>query len=172
MNTAQRLQSMEKRQTRYTPLPKYWQPKQPASVQLTCQVIHHDKIEDFRLGRATVELMWDWVADHLTYAEMVRLLKAEHFEVSDEAAEAIAEEGTIIDEVIDRYIRTGRVGFSGPQLLIARAAAFAHDLVIELDRHGIAGKARVHSDHATEQKKMTIARRMLEQMQTTTQWSK
>jgi hypothetical protein len=36
---------------------------------------------------------------------------------------------------------TGRVGFNGPELCVARAAAHVMDGLIDIDRHGIAVKA-------------------------------
>ena len=46
-----------------------------------------------------------------------------------------------VANVTARYRATGRVGFSGPELCIARAAAHVMDDLIDIDRHGIAVKA-------------------------------
>jgi hypothetical protein len=43
--------------------------------------------------------------------------------------------------VIARFRMTGRVGFNGPELCVARAAAHVMDGLIDIDRHGIAVKA-------------------------------
>ena len=137
MNTAQRIQSRAKHQV----LPKFFRPKLNPSQITTCRLIHWDAIALFTSGKAGKQDMLDWIANAFTYSQMALLLAADGLEFSDEAYALLAEQVEVIPALIDRYRTTGRVGFSGTELQIARAAAYVMDDMLELDRHGIADQA-------------------------------
>ena len=90
--------------------------------------------------------MWDWVECGLTYSEMMRLMIHDGIEFTLEAQAAIAEQLACWPAVVQRFRATGRVGFTGTELNIARAAAHVMDELIGMDRHGIAWAARTFSN--------------------------
>ena len=145
MNTIHRAASRAKRKT-YPLIPKWWQPKVTQSLQSTCQVIHWDNITAITHGTADEALMWDWVECGLTYGEMMRLLILDGVAFTPEAQAAIAEQLACWPAVVQRFRTTGRVGFTGTELNIARAAANVMDALIGMDRHGIAWAARMWSN--------------------------
>ena len=123
------------------PLPKFWRPKLAPSKQLACQVIHWDLITCFTSGKATSADMWDWVETGLTYVQMMKLLTADGVDFTEQAVVDLTMQLEITDAVVARHKATGRVGFNGEELAIARAAAVVMDSLIALDRHGIADRA-------------------------------
>jgi hypothetical protein len=140
MNTAHRTASHAKRQ-HLAQLPKFWQPKLDAGQQLDAKLIHWDLVDRFTSGTATHVDLWDWMETGFTYSQIMRLLIEDGSEFTDEAMQALAEQLDSYHAVIARYRNTGRVGFNGAQLNIARAAAHVMDGLIDMDRHGIAQKA-------------------------------
>ena len=146
MKTAHRLQSLAKRNQRYTGLlPKFWRPSVTASQQLDCKPIHWDLIARFTDGSATPEDLWDWMETGYTYSQIMRLLAESGVEFTGEAMAAIGDQMDIYAPIVERWKRTGRVGFSGPELCVAKAAAHVMDALIELDRFGIAEQAAIWS---------------------------
>jgi len=123
------------------PLPKFWRPAMPASVKLDAKLTHWDLVNRISAGGATTEDLWDWIETGFTYSKMMQLLAEDGSEFTPEAEAAIAEQIASYEGVIARYRKTGRVGFSGPELLVARAAACVMDGLIDMDRHGIAERA-------------------------------
>ena len=122
-------------------LPKFWRPKLSQSVRTTAQIVHWDLITRFTDGSAQVDDLWDWIETGFTYSQMARMLVEDGTEFSPEAMTAVAEQLEIYSAVIERFRRTGRVGFDAEQLRIARAAACVMDALIDMDRHGIAERA-------------------------------
>ena len=140
MKTAHRTASYAKRQ-HLAQLPKFWQPKLDTTQVLDAKVIHWDLVERFTSGAANVGDLWDWIETGFTLSQMMYLLAEDGVEFTYEAQAALAEQLGIYEDVIARYRTTGRVGFNGTQLQIARAAAHVMDGLIDMDRHGIAVKA-------------------------------
>ena len=140
MKTAHRTASYAKRQ-HLAQLPKFWQPKLDTTQVLDAKVIHWDLVERFTSGTANVGDLWDWIETGFTLSQMMYLLAEDGVEFTYEAQAALAEQLGIYEDVIARYRTTGRVGFNGTQLQIARAAAHVMDGLIDMDRHGIAVKA-------------------------------
>jgi len=139
MNTAHRQAARLKHQQQV--LPKWFRPKATPEQQSTCKVIHWDMIANFTAGRATKEHLLEWISNALTYSKMMELMAEDGILFTDEAFQVLADQLLIINPVVDRYRATGRAGFNGTELQIARAAAYVMDDVIELDRHGIADRA-------------------------------
>lgn len=126
-------------------VPKFWQPKLPASTKMTVQVIHWDLLQRFTDGTATETELWDWIETGLTYTHMAQLLVQDGVAVSPEAQAAIAEQLATYDSVVARFKKSGRVGFSPPEYLAARAAVQSMDTIIHLDRHGAGLRAALQS---------------------------
>jgi len=122
-------------------MPKWFRPKLTPAQESSCKLAHWDLIGRITSGRATEHDLWDMVHTGLTYSELMRLLEQDGTEFTDEAKAAISEHLESLPGVIDRYRRTGRVGFNGEQLLAARAAAELMEQLIEMDRFGFAVRA-------------------------------
>jgi hypothetical protein len=137
MRTEHRIASHAKR----APLPRWFLPRLTPSQQTTCKVIHWDLITRITGPAATKDDMLEWIANALTYSQMMALLIEDGREFTTEACELIAEQVLLVPKLVDRYRATGKVGFTGPELQVARAAAYVMDDVITLDRHGIADQA-------------------------------
>lgn len=137
MKTAHRKSSHAKRSL----IPKFFLPKLSEAQVTSCKVAHWDLLGRITSGRATEHDIWDMVHTGLTYIELMRLLESDGTEFTEEAKAAIAEHLETFPGVIERYRRTGRVGFDGPQLLAARAAAELMEQLIEMDRFGFAVRA-------------------------------
>lgn len=123
------------------PLPKFWRPKVAPSAQLTCQIIHWDLVTHFTNGTATAVELWDWIETGFTYTQMMRLLILDGVVFSEADQLALNAQIESYDAVIARFNKTGRIGFNGEELAIARAAASVMDHLITQDRHGIADRA-------------------------------
>lgn len=127
-------------------LPKWWQPKTPVEVKGEVKDTHWELIALFCSGNATRTDMWNWMEAGFTYTRMMTLFHEDGMEFTDEAQAALAAQLEIYGAISERMRRTGRVGFNGHELLIARAAAYVMDQLIDLDRHGIALKAAQWSE--------------------------
>jgi len=138
MRTQYRTQAAAKRNCQ---LPKFWAPKIDADQALHCKLTHWNLFDLIRTGSADSGTLWDWIETGFTYSQMMRLLAEDGTEFTDEAVTALADQIACYEDVIARYRNTGRVGFNGQQLNIARAAAHVMDALIDMDRHGIAVKA-------------------------------
>ena len=140
------LQFGQKPYKEYPLVPKFWQPKVAPSVQNTSQIYHWQNLTAITRGEADELLLWDWVESGLTYSEMMRLLEVDGTDFTGEAKAAIAEQIEIQPAIVARFRRTGKIGFSGTELNIAKAAAHVMDSLITMDRHGIAWAAREWSN--------------------------
>jgi hypothetical protein len=147
MNTAHRSAARQKREI----LPKWLRRKLDGDQIVSCKVAHLDLISRFTNGTATEHDMWDMLHTALTYSEMMRLLEESGIVFTDEAKAAVVEHLESMPGVIDRYRKTGRVGFNGEQLLAARAASMVTEQLIEMDRFGIALRASEWAKVKTEQ---------------------
>ncbi len=153
MNQAHRMASQAKQQAQYAvafnpaTLPKFWRPTLSADQGLRCKIIHWDLIDRFTNGTANVDDLWDWIETGYTYMRIMQLQQEAGTEFTPEAVGAVSDQADIYESVIARYRKTmdatgtGKVGFTGPELLVARAAANVFDGLIELDRFGIADAA-------------------------------
>lgn len=141
MNSTHRAAARHKRQQ----LPKFWRPKLDQTQQLDCRVIHWDLVTRFTDGTADKEVLWDWMETGFTYSQLMRILAEDGIEFTQEAQQALASQLDIYESVAARFRATGRVGFNGAELLIARAAAHVMDELVELDRNGAAERAALWS---------------------------
>lgn len=119
-------------------IPKFWRPKLTSTQQIDCKVIHWDLVNRFSDGSATSTDLWDWLETGFTYMEIMRLQALDGTEFTPEARQAMEAQADIYEPIVARFRRTGRVGFTGPELIIARTAAEVMDGLIDIDRNGIA----------------------------------
>ena len=98
-------------------------------------------ISRFVGGSATHDILWDWIETGLTYCQMMQLLSTDGLAFEPAAMEAMNAQIESYAGVIARYRATGRVGFSASELASARSAALVMDVLLTLDRNGIADQA-------------------------------
>lgn len=137
-------------------MPKWWLPKMEASQKLDTKIIHSDNLTPMTNGTATLEDLMDWMESAYTYTEVIRILRAEDMVLTDEQVAPIAAQMAIHDQIMTRYEKTGRIGFSGLEYSIARAAAELMDNLSELEFNGSHARAVI----ASEPKKAAIRARM------------
>lgn len=145
MKTAHRLASLAKRR----PLPqpsKFWGTQLVDKAKTTLRVMHWDVLTLFANGNATVDTLKEWIGMGLTYHRMLELLAADGAEFTPEARAALAEQVQHQPTVLRRYQATGRVGFTGPEYLAARAAACVVDSLLDLDRNSASLRAAFWSE--------------------------
>ena len=137
MRTAHRTAARAKRQI----MPKWFRPKLDADQISSCKVAHLDLISRFTSGVATEQDLWDFVHTGLTYSKLMSLLEQDGEQFTEEAKSTITEHIETHDGIIERYRKTGRIGFNSDQLLSARAASEVMESLIEMDRFGFAAIA-------------------------------
>lgn len=122
-------------------LPKFWRPKISTAQVLDARIVHNDLVNRLATGTATAGYLWDWMETGFTYTQMMRMLAEDGEQFTDEAMAALALQLESYEPICARLRRTGRVGLSGPELHIAKNATEVMDVLIGMDRHGIAERA-------------------------------
>lgn len=90
---------------------------------------HWVNLDAIAAGTADVDTLWQWVGGALTWARVAQLLQ------HPEALAAMEAQLQACHAVIERWRRTGRVGFSGPDYTAAREACAWMDALAEtIDR--------------------------------------
>lgn len=78
----------------------------------TISVIHEQNLGDVMRGTADVNVLWDLAECVFTWARVAELLQIGQAEMEPQLEVAA--------DVIERYGRTGRIGFSGPEFQKAK----------------------------------------------------
>lgn len=79
---------------------------------LSLQIAHADTLAQILSGRGTAQTLWDWVANVLMWSRAADLAGL--------GQDEMAEQLQLCEDLIARWRRTGRVGFDGPGLQLAR----------------------------------------------------
>lgn len=91
---------------------------------------HWINLDAIATGTADVDTLWQWVGGALTWARVAQLLQ------HPQALAAMHAQMQACFAVIERWRRTGRVGFAGPEYSAAREACGWMDaLACAVDRH-------------------------------------
>lgn len=89
-----------------------------------CHLVNVDAIAS---GQADADTLWQWAGGVLTWSRVAELSPA----WDDSAREQIKAGLDLVQAVADRWIRTGRVGFSGAELVAARQLVELQDAMAE-----------------------------------------
>jgi hypothetical protein len=89
-----------------------------------CHLVNVDAIAT---GQADVETLWQWAGGVLTWSRVAEMSPA----WEDYARQLMAAGLGLVQSVADRWIRTGRVGFSGLELTQARLLVELQDAMAE-----------------------------------------
>ncbi len=101
-----------------------------ASTLLSLEIVNQDTFNQLAFGKPTAQTVWDWVGNVLLWSRAADLLELGQDEMCAQL------QGCVL--VIDRLLRTGRAGFDGPGLRLARHGV---DVMNELARQVDAGTA-------------------------------
>jgi hypothetical protein len=124
----------------WTPMPpRGMRPKLDRSTLTTIGLVHMENLDQVSTGQGTEQTLWDMVEAVLTWSNVAMAMKvgvAEmklHFE--------------LVNRVIDRYGRTGRVGFTGVEYQMAKLGVQVMDeLAHAVDRATAEQAARQSSE--------------------------
>lgn len=112
----------------------------PAGDVLSLQIAHADTLAQILSGRGTAQTLWDWVANVLMWSRAADLAGL--------GQDEMAEQLQLCEDLIARWRRTGRVGFDGLGLQLARHGV---DLMDALARQVPLGIARAAAHWSEEQ---------------------
>jgi hypothetical protein len=108
------------------PLAGLLQPLASGDV-LSLEIAHVDTLDQIATGRATAQTLWDWVGNVLTWSRAADL--------AGMAQEEMGFQLRLCLDLLARFRRTGRVGFDGPGLQLARYGVQVMDaLAREVDQ--------------------------------------
>lgn len=109
---------------------------------LSLQIAHADTLAQILSGRGTAQTLWDWVSNVLTWSR-----------AADLAGLGVEEMGfqlQLCADLIAHWKLTGRVGFDGPGLQLARHGVDVMDeLARQVSRH-VAREAAIWSEQQLE----------------------
>lgn len=122
-----------KRIPRWPPLPpRGLRPKLTKDQVRDLGLVHISNLDKIVRGEGDEAVLWHWVEAALTWSYVAGVLQRRSFETYREAADSMRLQFSIAESVIERYGRTGRVGFSGPEYQQARDACEWMDALAEV----------------------------------------
>jgi len=117
----------KKPRKRYTPrfaiAPKGLRPKLDRDTLTTVGLIHMQNLDDIATGNATQQNLWDMAEAVFTWGRVAGSLGACEMEMQAQTV--------MVAEVCERYRRTGKIGFSGPQYQLAKLGVQIMDQLAE-----------------------------------------
>lgn len=103
--------------------PRGLRPKLSAEQVRDLSLIHVVNLDAMARGEAGEAILWDWVAGIMTWSKVAELLQI--------GVEEMDEQSDLTKRVVDRYARTGRVGFDGPDYQLAKVGVDVMDQLAE-----------------------------------------
>ena len=117
--------------------------KLPAGDVLSLRIAHIDTLAQITTGHATAQTLWDWVSNVLTWSRAADLIGMGQEEMGFQLQLGL--------DLVARWKRTGRVGFDGPGLQLARHGVDVMDeLARQVSRH-VAREAALWSEEQLAQ---------------------
>lgn len=113
-------------------------PKLNRQQLLELGICHLEQLDAVANGQAEASVLWDWVACMLTWWKVSRLLQVGMAEMDAQC--------DMVTRLTERWHRTGRVRFDGPDLQLARAGIGVMDDLAELVSLGQAKEAAAWSE--------------------------
>jgi len=104
-------------------LPTGMRPRLTRAQIVDLALVHHANHDAIRTGAASPSVMWAWAEGALTWSRVAELLGAGETEMGELLL--------TVEAVIERYKRTGRVGYSGTELQAAAYGAQVMDALAE-----------------------------------------
>lgn len=104
-------------------LPRGLRPKLASDQVRDLSLAHIANLDTIAHGGAGQEILWQWVGGLFTWSRAADLLELGQAEIEPQLAMAAA--------VIERYGRTGRVAFTGPEYQLAKEGVLVMDALAE-----------------------------------------
>jgi hypothetical protein len=96
-------------------------------------LVHVANLDAIIHGNASPQVMWDWAGGVLTWSRVADL--------TDRASDDMAEQLALAMSVVDRYRRTGSVGFTGTEYQLAKRGVALMDALAEFVDQATASEA-------------------------------
>lgn len=108
--------------------PRGLRPRLAADQVRDLALAHVVNLDAVAMGQATESMLWDWVGSVFTWSKV-----AEHLKLGEDEMTAQLH---LTTRLIERYQRTGRVAFDGPDYQLAKVGLDVMDQLAErVDRH-------------------------------------
>lgn len=109
------------------PVPRWLRPKLTPDQKRDLAICHMENVDAFINGDPKPENFWQWAGSVLTWQRVAQMLEVGVAEMERQAA--------LVSSLSDRYHRTGRYRFTGPEIELAREGVLVMDaLADEVDR--------------------------------------
>ncbi|WKB52287.1 hypothetical protein [Eleftheria terrae] len=82
-------------------------------------LVHHLNLDALVTGHADERLLWDWFGGVLTWSKAA--------EATQHGTAEMREQLHLVECVLARYARTGRIGLTGPEYQLAKAGVIVMD---------------------------------------------
>lgn len=104
--------------------PKGLRPKLDKSQLTDLALVHVSTLDALALGKADIDTLYSAVAAAYTWSRCAQLMGI--------GEQEMAEQLYVLESVVERYKRTGKVGLSGPEYQIARRGVNIMDELAEI----------------------------------------
>ncbi len=117
-----------------------WAPKPPPGLRpkltkgqvLDLGLCHLANVDAIARGEGTPDILWQMLGGALTWLFAAEILSKRDADTYAEALRVMQAAVAACKDMADRYRRTGRVAFTGPELLMAREAVQWMDALAEV----------------------------------------
>lgn len=100
-------------------MPRAFRPRLDASQRRDLGLCHIEALDSIVRGEANEQTLWDWVGSVLTWSKTAELLST--------GVEEMTLQLDLATRLINRYRATGRIGFTGPDLQLAKVGVMVMD---------------------------------------------
>lgn len=121
-------------------------PKLTKGQQRDLALAHIGNLDTIARGEANEEILWQWIGGALTWSYVASVLERRDFQRFRQAGEAMRDQLDVIESVVARFGRTGRVGFSGLEYQRAKDACEWMDALAEVVDQPTASRAADSSE--------------------------
>lgn len=99
-------------------------------------LVHIGNLDALARGAGSEELLWQYAGGAFTWSRVANVLMLRNPDAYREAAAAMARQLQVVTAMLERFRRTGRVGFTGPEYQVAKDACEWMDALAEnVDLH-------------------------------------
>ena len=131
--------------------PRGLRPKLASDQVRDLSLAHNVNLDAIARGEATEEILWQVVGGMLTWSKVAEVLGRGEAEMQQQLE--------LATRLVDRYGRTGRVGFSGPDYTLAREGVEVMDALASIVDRPTAIAAAEWSEMRVEQMSARCAQR-------------
>jgi hypothetical protein len=134
---------------RWVPMPpRGMRHKLDRSMLTTIGIVHMENLDEVSTGRGTEQTLWDMVEAVLTWSNVAMALKVGVAEMKVQFE--------LVNRVIDRYGRTGRVGFTGAEYQMAKLGVQVMDELA----HAVDKATALEAAHLSNQQLAAVRQRI------------